>query len=72
MYCAYPSLPVFSAHFHFDVGFHLLMQAAVEKRCFSVNSTTSNGELTFLFVPIPSDTGNSMGVMVRNLISESI
>jgi PAS domain-containing protein len=66
LYSAFPSATVFDTFFQFNVGFHLILQAAVEKRCFCVHSTSlSNGSLSFIFIPIPAEeTGNAVGVLV--------
>jgi PAS domain S-box-containing protein len=66
LYSAFPSATVFDTFFQFNVGFHLILQAAVEKRCFCVHSTSlSNGSLSFIFIPIPAEeTGNAAGVLV--------
>jgi hypothetical protein len=66
LYSAFPSTTVFDTFFQFNVGFHLILQAAVEKRCFCVHSTSlSNGSLSFIFIPIPAEEqGNATGVLV--------
>jgi PAS domain-containing protein len=70
LYSAFPSSTVFDTFFQFNVGFHLILQAAVEKRCFCVHSTSlSNGSLSFIFIPIPAEeTGNAVGVLVLGCV----
>jgi len=51
---AFPSNAIFEGFFQFTVGYHLIVQAATEKRCFCVHSTSlTTGSLSFIFVPIP-------------------
>ena len=38
--CTYPSLNDFNQYFHYHVGERFIMQAAVEKRCFCVHSSS--------------------------------
>lgn len=70
LYYAFPSPPIFTTFFHFNVGFNLLLQASVEKRCFCVHSTAINsGSLSFMFVPIPvEDVNNALAVLVLGTI----
>jgi PAS domain-containing protein len=72
--CSYPSTTDFNQYFHYNVGERFIVQAAMEKRCFCVHSSSwenNSGLLSFLFVPIPNElvpTGNALAVMVLGTI----
>jgi len=71
--CTYPSLNDFNQYFHYHVGERFIMQAAIEKRCFCVHSSSwenNSNLLSFLFVPIPNEQsqGNALGVMVLGTV----
>jgi len=67
---AFPSNAIFEGFFQFTVGYHLIVQAATEKRCFCVHSTSlTTGSLSFIFVPIPvEETGSALAIMVLGTI----
>jgi len=71
--CTYPNPTEFNQYFHYNVGGRFIMQAATEKRCFCVHSSSwenNSGLLSFLFVPIPNEgsQGNALAVMVLGAI----
>jgi len=72
--CTCPSESEFKQYFHYDVGERFIMQAATEKRCFCVHSSSwehNSGLLSFLFVPIPNEgstNSNAIAVMVLGTI----
>jgi len=67
---AYPTSSMFESFFQFNVGYHLIAQAATERRCFCVHSTSlSTGSLSFIFVPLPlDDTSPAVSVLVFGTI----
>jgi len=72
--CSYPTTTDFNQYFHYNVGERFIVQAAMEKRCFCVHSSSwenNSGLLSFLFVPIPNElvpNGNALAVMVLGTI----
>jgi len=71
--CTFPNANDFNQYFHYNVGERFIMQAATEKRCFCVHSSSwenNTGLLSFLFVPIPNEgsSGAAIAVMVLGTI----
>lgn len=66
MQLAYPSLPAFSALFHFNVGYRFIVQAAMERSCFSISNTNIARNITLFFLPvIHTKMDTVLGVMVQ-------
>jgi len=66
---ALPSLQQFSNIFHFNTGYNLILQAALQKHCFIVDTSVSN--FSFMFAPVVAEeesvNPNGIGVIVLGL-----